>query len=394
MKITHLCINGMKEPLGIAARPLLLSWLVENAAGKKPANIRICISSQSDMEPVLWQTEGADLPWEGVLLEMSPLPRTRYHVTVEVTDDVGGRAMGRTWFETGKLYEPWVGQWVGPMAGLDCSPVLRGSFPGEDVRAARLYITGLGLYKAALNGQPVTDEVLTPGLSDYEMYVQYQTYDITSLIRTENTLEVTLGNGWYKGRYGLGRTKAFGDRYALLAEVRLTLADGSEQVYATNGDWIWTRSPIRNDGIYDGEILDRLAGPGEPQSAEPVDVDLDVEERDGPPIREMETLPVKEVLYTPSGETVLDFGQNHTGWIRFRSCLPPGTRVWFEFGEVLQQGNFYNENYRSAKGGFTYISDGRKETVQPSFTFFGFRYVRVTGWPGELRADDFESPVL
>lgn len=394
MKITHLRINGMKEPLGIAASPLLLSWLVEDAAGEKPVFTRVRLSDRPDMASVLWQTEGPDLPWEGLPLEVNAAPRTRYYVTAEVTDNAGGHALGRTWFETGKLDEPWTGQWVGPEAGLDCSPVLRGSFPGGEVRAARLYITGLGLYKAALNGQPVTDEALTPGLSDYESHVQYQTYDVTPLVQEENTLEVTLGNGWYKGRYGLERTEVFGERYALLAEVRVELADGSQRAYAADGSWTWTHGPIRDDGIYDGETLDRLTQPGTPRPVQSVDVGLEVVERYSLPVREMEVLPVREVIRTPAGETVLDFGQNHTGWIRFRSRLPRGARVRFEFGEVLQRGNFYNENYRGANGGFAYISDGREETVQPSFTYFGFRYVRVTGWAGELDANDFESPVL
>ena len=92
---------------------------------------------------------------------------------------------------------------------------------------------------------------------------------------------------------------------------------------------------------------------------------------------------VKEVLHTPAGETVLDMGQNFAGYLTFESNLPEGTRITLDFGEVLQQGNFYNDNYRTAEARFTYVSDGRKETVRPHFTVYGFRYVRVTGWDGE-----------
>ena len=109
------------------------------------------------------------------------------------------------------------------------------------------------------------------------------------------------------------------------------------------------------------------------------------------PVRVCETLPVKEVIYTPAGETVLDFGQNYTGYVTFRSELPSGTKVTLTTGEVLQQGNFYNDNYRDAKTQFVYISDGRKEQVRPHFTFFGGRYVKVEGWPEScpLNAEDF-----
>ena len=105
-------------------------------------------------------------------------------------------------------------------------------------------------------------------------------------------------------------------------------------------------------------------------------------------------MPVKQVIHTPAGETVLDFGQNFAGYVQFRANLPKGTRVVLDFGEILQQGNFYKENYRKAKSQFTYVSGGREETVKPRFTFFGFRYVRVTGWDGEPDPEDFCGKAL
>lgn len=169
-------------------------------------------------------------------------------------------------------------------------------------------------------------------------------------------------------------------------------------MFCSDESWTWRESDIRaGNGIYDGEVLDRLSHAGEssaPRPAVPVDPGLRTADRISPPVREMLSLAVAQVIHTPAGETVLDFGQNHTGWLRFRTALPRGTEVHFDFGEVLQQGNFYNDNYRSAVGGFTYRSDGREETVCQRFTFYGFRYVRVTGWPGEPDATDFDSPVL
>src|SRR5699024_7971005 len=101
------------------------------------------------------------------------------------------------------------------------------------------------------------------------------------------------------------------------------------------------------------------------------------------PIREKERIVVKEIFCTPAGETVLDMGQNFAGVMEFQADFPEGTKISLEFGEILQNGNFYNENYRSAANPFVYVSDGRKETVRPHFTYSGFRYVRVSGWPGE-----------
>ena len=398
MSITHLKLNGVTTPLGYEPSPLLLSWQVEDTSAQKQAHaqIRVWAGSRSDSPP--WEIAG-NLDWEGTLLDFSPLPRTRYLVDVCVTDDLGTVHSGETWFETGKLSEPWQAQWIGPELDPPCAPTLIRTFPARsDVIAARLYITGLGLYTAKLNDLPISEEVLAPGVWDYEEEVQVQTYDVTSLMQGENRLEVTLGNGWYKGRFGLEQAKPFGNRHALLAELHLSYADGSHEVIVTDEAWTWRESDIRSsNGIYDGETLDRLAHTGKDNPERPitiVDSPLRVIDRISLPVMEMESLPVAEVLYTPAGETVLDFGQNHTGWLCFRAALPKGTEVHFEFGEVLQQGNFYNGNYRSATGGFTYRSDGREETVCQQFTFYGFRYIRVTGWPGALDPADFSSPVL
>ena len=112
------------------------------------------------------------------------------------------------------------------------------------------------------------------------------------------------------------------------------------------------------------------------------------------PVIEHEDMPVKEVIFTPAGETVLDFGQNFAGYVTFRGNLPKGTKVVLDFGEILQKGNFYNANYRRAKSQFTYISGRQEELVKPQFTYFGFRYVRVTGWKGELDPSDFMGRAL
>ena len=397
MAITHMKLGGIPTPLGYDPGPLLLSWQVEGTDAPLQAHARIRVWAGSRWGEPIWET-GGDLKWEGTPLPFPLSPRTRYEVEVTVTDDRGGVHTGETWFETGKLSEPWQGSWIGPDGDTGYAPTLSRAFPaGKDVTSARLYLTGLGLYSARLNGLPVSSEVLAPGVWDYEEEVQYQTYDVTHLIRGENRLEVTLGNGWYKGRFGLEQARPFGDQYALLAELHLTYADGREEVIATDNSWQWQESDIGANGIYDGETLDRTAHIGREnplRPTAPVDIPLRVVDRISPPVVESMSLPVVQVLTTPAGETVLDFGQNHTGWLRFRAALPRGCTVRFEFGEVLQQGCFYNDNYRSAVGGFTYRSAGQEETVCQRFTFFGFRYVRVTGWPGTPDPNDFESPVL
>ncbi len=391
MAVTNLKINGMAFPMGYDCERLLLSWQVENAAGKKP----VCSCVQVWDDRALLLEKAGDLDWEGTKLEFSPEPCTRYEVRVAVTDDAGEVHHGNTWFETGLMSRPWQAKWVTPVGTDGYMPVLGKDFSAKKkVTSARLYITGLGLYEALLNGKPLADEVLTPGIWDYAEEVQYQTYDVTHLLEEENRLEVTLGSGWYKGRFGLENAPNFGEDFALLAQLRIQYEDGSEDTICTDESWTWQESHIGTNGIYDGEVLDRLHKNDTVYPVALADIPLRVRDRLSPPIREVLTLPVKQVICTPAGETVLDFGQNHAGWLRFRAALPEGTEVHFDFGEVLQKGCFYNDNYRSARGGFTYISDSREETVCQSFTFYGFRYVRVTGWPGEVNGADFESPVL
>lgn len=394
MSITHMKINGIANPLGYDPDPLLLSWHTQ-ADSKSQVSARVRVEDED--QQLVFETHG-DLAWEGTPLTFRPLPRTRYTVKVEVTDDQGGVHLGETWFETGKMNEPWKAEWIGVEGEPEFAPILTGSFAVKgEVASARLYMVGLGVYSATLNGKHVTNEILAPGLWHFDTETQYQTYDVTEHILAENKLEVMLGNGWYKGRFGLGHDP-YGDRYGLLAELHITFADGTTQVFCTDEEWQWYESDISSgNGIYDGEILNRQSHEGKDNpvhSAVCVDFDLNVVDRISPPIVEELSLPVADVIHTPAGETVLDFGQNHAGLLRFRSNLPKGTAVHFDFGEVLQQGNFYHDNYRSAVGGFTYISDGREETVCQSFTFYGFRYVRVVGWPGELNAADFDSPVI
>ena len=398
MAVTHLKLNGLSTPLGYEPGPMLLSWLTEDTLAKHQAHARIRVWACAPSGAPLWETEG-NLNWEGTPLEFSPAPCTRYFVEVTVTDDTGALHTGETWFETGKLGQPWQARWITPDSPSDYAPTLTGTFScGGSVTCARLYMVGLGLYDARLNGAPISDEVLAPGVWDFEEEVQYQTYDVTPWIREENRLQVTLGNGWYKGRFGLEQARPFGTQHALLAELHLTYADGSRQVLCADQNWQWQESDIpATDGIYDGETLDRLAHEEKENPLRPVqllDLPLRVVDRITPPTVEVASLPVTQIIHTPAGETVLDFGQNHAGWLRFHAALPRGCTVHFEFGEVLQQGCFYNDNYRSAVGGFTYRSNGQEETVCQRFTFFGFRYVKVTGWPGTPDPKDFDSPVL
>lgn len=200
----------------------------------------------------------------------------------------------------------------------------------------------------------------------------------------------------------------YGNRMAAIAEIHLEYEDRSTECICTDNSWQYYGSDIEDSGIYDGEIINRLLWERGNNTIKQVDVLENPEADEGTAnlkksnLRDRSSLPVivkdeiavKEILKTPNGETVLDMGQNFAGFIELTVDLPKGTRLVLDFGEILQEGNFYNENYKDAKSQFVYVSGGKKEVIAPRFTFFGFRYVRVTGWIGELNKSDFVGKVL
>jgi alpha-L-rhamnosidase len=211
-----------------------------------------------------------------------------------------------------------------------------------------------------------------------------------------------LGNGWYKGRYGAagGSLGFYGDRFALICEMRITLENGSELIVVTDPSWKAQPSPVITSDIYDGETYDAriekvVPSPGNHFGVKPLKIDMArLEARRSLPVCVNEEIKPVAVIHTPAGETVLDMGQNMTGWVRFRTSAPAGARIHLQFGEVLQGGNFFRDNLRTARAEYIYIADGTDAVAQPYFTFYGFRYVKISGWVGELDIDDFTGCVV
>ena len=414
MKITKVKINGMERPMGYAF-PLKImkvgindvelpgghifpnvtvSWNVEDAASKRQKSSLVRIAGDASMKRIVAERSGV-LPCAGVSFDVALKPRTTYYARVEVTGENGERDVSEIIsFDTGKMYEPWAAKWIGMREGDGFHPVFEKSFAlkGTPVRA-RLYITGVGLYEASLNGVKIGEDVLAPFFNDYNTAIQVQTYDVTDMLSGENTLSVLLGNGWYKGHLGFdGGSAYYGDKFACIAEMHVEYADGGEDVIITDENWQYYPSDIIYSDIYDGEGIDRTLNAGGVIKKQAVLVDMSgkkLTDRYSIPLREMEELPVREVIRTPAGETVLDFGQNFAGYVKFHAAFPEGTKIVLNHGEILQNGNFYHDNYREAKTEITYVSDGRDEWVKPRFTYMGFRYVKVEGWPGEPKTGDF-----
>lgn len=404
MKIERLKINHLTTPLGFRLDEPQLSWVVTESTGTKPVWARVEAAADASFANLLYDSgKRDDLNPLACPLPLTFAPRTRYFWRVTVCADDGDCGSASSWFETGKMDEPFAGQWIAAPFEKTVHPILRRTFTlDRAAEDARLYITGLGLYEAYLNGQPVTDEVLTPFYNDYNFWVQVQTYDVTGLLRAgENVLDVYLGNGWYKG-FGPNesdgsRTELYGDRMQMLAELRAVLPDGKSFCLASDESFRCHTGPVLESTIYDGEIYDaRLADPGEDGWAAAVSVDAPVgaaADRLSTPLRRHEAIKPVKLLHTPAGEQVLDFGQVITGWVEADVLLPAGAEMALDYGELLQHDNFYNENLRSAKAHFSFTSDGKPTHVRPHFTFYGFRFVRVTGIEA-VNPDDFTAYVI
>ncbi len=401
MKITHVKVNGMNHPMGcIMDNYVTISWNVEEATSAKQKESRVVIARDEQLQDVVCMQEGK-LSCSGVTMKPQLQPRSTYYVQVTVTGEGGDTACSAVCsFDTGKMQEDWAAQWIGVPEGCDYHPILFTDFESRsEVIRGRLYISGVGLYEASINGEKVGCDVLAPFFNDYHAAIQAQTYDVTDLLQADNTIEIMLGNGWYKGRLGYdGDAAIYGKQFAAIAELHLEYADGSEQIVLTDESWKVKPSDITASDIYDGETIDRTIYRDERPVSEAVLVqhpDKAPIDRYSMPLQVMEQLPVAEVIRTPAGEWVLDFGQNFTGVVSFRAHdLHDGETIVLEHGEILQNGNFYHDNYRSAQTKITYISDGRQEWVCPKFTFMGFRYVKVTGWPGTPEAEDFIGNVI
>lgn len=410
MKITYLKVNRLTQPLGFALGRPAFSWIVEDTPDRAQLAARFVLAADRACQQILFDSgkvAGRAIDSVAYRPPISLAPRTRYYWKVMVWGETEYAESEVTWFETAKMDEAWQTQWITPdFAGNQTHPILFKHFelPARIV-SARAYICGLGLYELQLNGQRIGNEYLTPYCNAYDQWLQYQTFDITpQLADGQNLIAVMLGNGWYKGRYGLpdtpGQSHTYGDQFALLCEVRIILESGEEVVIGTDLTWQATPAPVLASDIYDGETYDaRLEKRGligaEIFGVKPIDIRTQqIAERRSLPVCIHEERKPVAVLHTPANETVLDMGQNMVGWVRFTTSAPAGTRVHLQYGEVLQGGNFYRDNLRTARAEHIYIAAGRTATVEPHFTFFGFRYVKISGWVGELNIDDFTGCVV
>ena len=295
-------------------------------------------------------------------------------------------------------------KWIGSGIKADAVPeyFVSWKIPVEKtVSESVLTITALGVYEASINDRRVGQFVLAPGWTSYEKRLQVQTYDVTKLLKKENTLAVLVGKGWYSSPMpgwidSEDKKRRAARPNALLAELKIVYTDGTEESIATDENWRWRESPIRFSEIYDGEHCDACFVDPEPKPVLLIDGPRDTMiQQQGEQIREMQRVSVKAVFRTPAGELLVDFGQEVTGYAEFTVNANGGERVRILHGEMLDKdGNFYNENYRSAKAEIVYTCRPGNQTWHPKLTFFSFRYLKLAEFPGVPQPEQFTAVVV
>ncbi|MEN4100013.1 MAG: family 78 glycoside hydrolase catalytic domain [Anaerolineaceae bacterium] len=378
------------DPIGIDIKSPRLFWNV--AGGKKQTAYSLVLKTCGE---VVWKSgkvfsNHMRADYAGPAL--SSRQRVEWSVRLwDENDDAGDESSA--FFEMGLLdSSDWLAKWI--TADLVINKKRR--YPvdcfqkefrvSKAVKQARLYITACGLYMAYLNGEKAGDAELTPGYTDYRKRLQYQTYDVTCLVRTgDNWLEVELADGWYRGCIGsLSYRNVFGTRTQLLIQIELDYGDGTRDTIGSDESFAWSNDgPIIYSDLKNGEIVDVNRKPGYGGKARLGSFPVTPSASNNVLIKQQERF-TPTLIIAPSGAKILDFGQNMAGFIGFRLKGEKGQVLTLKLGEVLDHGEFTQVNFQS--GSKEYIAQkiqftcsGSEDVYRTKFAIFGFRYALVEG---------------
>jgi alpha-L-rhamnosidase len=416
-----LTVEHKTNPVGIDNLQPRLSWKL-NGTGKNimqtAYSLRVAADPKFSSLKTIWQS-GKIVSDESVLIgykgpELKPCQR--YYWQVRVWDNKGRASKWSevAYWETGLLKQDnWKAKWIemeGDTNRYSPSPHFRKEFQIEkNIAKAVAYVTAHGFYELHLNGKKVGDQVLTPGWTSYGKRLQYQVYDVTGqIVKGKNSAGAVLGDGWYRGTLAWGDNWAiYGKRLGLLLQIKITYSDGTESFILTDESWKSNNDgAIRMNDIYNGETYDatkRLTGWDLPDYNDsgwkPVKTAVyrnNIIASEGASVKKIEEIRPVKVFRSPKGSLLVDMGQNMVGFVRLKVSGKKGTVVTIRHAEVLDKyGEFYTENLRTAKSQLTYTLSGVGEEVyEPRFTFMGFRYVEVSGLPGELTTDNITGVVV
>ena len=296
-------------------------------------------------------------------------------------------------------------KWIKAKQNLgSLSPEFRKEYVAKGtIKKATATVTAMGVYNLYVNGAKAGNAVLAPFWTSYPHRVQEQTYDVTDLMGETTTFGILLGKGWAMGRVGYSRAKYvsgfFAENACVIGSIRVEYTDGTVDRINTDDTWqVWS-SQILDSEMYDGETVDHTAEI-KPLGTAVIDENErpEIIPQQGELVTEHERIFPCEIIKTPKGETVLDFGQNLAGYVEIRIRGKRGDRIVLTHAEVLDRdGNFYTENLRSAANRNIYTLSGEGEEVfKPTFCFQGFRYVRLDEFPAdvEVRPENFTAIVI
>lgn len=418
--VSHLLTENKPNPMEVEEQAPRFSWqLSATERNTMQTAYAIQVWEAGNKKNTVWNSgkvmsdQSVYVPYAGKALQSGK----KYNWSVQVWDNHTAQPATS---ETGSFQmallqnSDWKAKWIEPGYTEDSvmrpSPLFRKQFAAnKKIVSATAYITAHGLYEAQINGKRISDAYFTPGWTAYKKRLQYQSYDVTALLQKGvNAIAVTLGSGWYRGVIGFSNNRdVYGKDIALLFQLTITYSDGSTEQVVSDDSWKSSTGSIRYSEIYNGETIDARedkngwALPGYDDSkwsgvktaAHPMNVLVATYNE---PIRRKEIFQAKRIITTPSGEKVIDFGQNLVGWVTLKVKGNAGDKIVVSHAEVLDKtGNFYTTNLRAAKAQDTYIlKGGETETFEPHFTWHGFQFIKLEGYPGELKPENFTAVAL
>lgn len=417
LSVQNLLCENLVNPVGIDKATPRFTWqLQSDERNIMQTGYQILVK---EGDKVIWQTQkissdaSVHVPYKGSALNSGK----KYFWQVKVWDNHGNESgwSDAASFLTGLLQTAeWKATWIEPGYIEDSlmrpSPLIRKEFLIEQkVKSAIAFITAHGLYEAHLNGNKIGNAFFTPGWTSYNKRLQYQTYDVTEQIQKGvNAIGVTLGSGWYRGIIGFSNSKNFyGKDIALLMQINIEYEDGTTESIITDKNWKSSTGEIRYAEIYNGEIIDHrmqkinwtLPGFDDASWSRVKQADHTFKTllaTYNEPVKKQETFKAVQLITTPKGEQVIDFGQNLVGWVNMKVKGTSGDKITITHAEVLDKnGNFYTDNLRAAKQQDVFILNGNEEeTFEPKFTWHGFRYIKIEGYSATIKPENFTAIAL
>ena len=420
VSVKNLRCENRVNPIGIDNRNPCFSWqLVSGQRNILQSAFEIRIMNKPG-KTELWNSgkqqsaQSVFVPYAGGTLKSAVI----YFWQVRVWDNQGRVSdwSEKAFWQMGLLEaSDWKAKWIESESPADTvnGPALqfRKQFKaGKKIASATVFITTHGIYEAFINGEKIGNAFLTPGWTSYNKRLQYQVYDVTGLLENgDNVIGVTVGSGWYRTALAWNNNKnVYGKKIALLLQLEINYADGSHETFLSDGSWKTSDAgPIRDSEIYNGETVDARKDKSgwnktgyndygwQPVVEKNLSKDKLVATYNEPVTKHEVFHPVR-IFKTPKGEQVVDFGQNLVGWAQLKVKGNAGDELTVDHAEVLdKEGNFYTENLRAAKARNIYILNGQgEEFFEPHFTFQGFRYIRLKGYPGEIKRDNISAVTL